>query len=76
MKVKVYGKLNCPECKMLLRWLDENNVSIDYYDVGRYPDVAERLYLESGNASLPQYCYEGQWHYGFDLSKLRRLFKK
>ena len=73
-KVFIYGKNTCPQCIMLVRWMDERNINFEYYDVGRYPELVEKLYLESGNASLPQYYFEGSWHYGFNISKLIRQF--
>ena len=75
-RVDVYGKQSCTQCVMLTRWLDSRNISFDYHDVGKYPEEIEKLRRETANTSLPQYCYEGEWHYGFDLAKLQRLFNR
>ena len=75
-RVIIYGKKACPQCNMLTRWIDERNISFEYIDVSQYPELAEKLFLESGNASLPQYYYEGSWHYGFNIQKLQRQFNR
>lgn len=74
--VEVYGKSTCARCLMLTRWLDERRIRFEYKDVGKYPELIEELRLKSGNSSLPQYCYEGHWYYGFDIQRLRQIFKK
>ena len=74
--VEVYGKNNCPSCIMLVRWLDENNVRFEYNNVGEYPDLAVELMLRTGNPTLPQFRYEGSWYAGFDIERLRKIFKR
>lgn len=74
-KVQVYGKNTCPECVMLVKWLDQRRISLEYNDVTKYPEIAEELYLKSGNATLPQYYYEGNWYKGFNIQKLQQIFR-
>ena len=75
-KVIVYGKSGCPNCYLLTRWLDENRISFEYEDVSRYPESINKLRLQTGNSSLPQWKHEGHWYFGFDLHTLQKLFNK
>lgn len=52
--IALYGADWCPDCRRSKRWLTENNVAFDFYDVDADPEANEFVKkIEGGNRSIP-----------------------
>lgn len=79
MKVEVFSKNNCQQCKMVKRWLDEHGV--DYTEINVEENNAERLRLTMhGFQTVPVTMINGEGKYtemihGFRPSDFNHIFK-
>lgn len=58
MKIKVYGKPDCPGCKSLIAKLEAIKQEYSYIDITKDLDAANTL-IENGFRSVPvvEWCY-------------------
>lgn len=79
MKVEVFSKNNCPQCKMVKRWLDEH--AVNYTEINVEENEAERLRLTThGFQTVPVTMINSEGKYtemvhGFRPSDFNRIFK-
>lgn len=79
MKVEIFSKNNCQQCKMVKRWLDEHDV--DYTEINVENNDAERLRLTMhGFQTVPVTMINREGEYtemihGFRPSDFNKLFK-
>ncbi|MFV0556153.1 MAG: glutaredoxin-like protein NrdH [Lactovum sp.] len=69
--VKVYSKNNCVQCKMVKRYLEENNVNFTEYNIEEEPKYRDYI-VSLGYQALPVVETEQTHFSGFrpDLLKL------
>lgn len=77
--VNVYSKDNCPQCKMVKRWLNDKSITYTESNITTNPKEGE--YLKSlGFISLPithvKTDTEEEYIKGFDIKKLTELLLK
>ena len=79
MNVEVFSKNNCPQCKMVKRWLDEHDV--DYTEINVEQNETERLRLTMhGFQTVPVTMINSEDEeiimiHGFRPSDFNRIFK-
>ena len=79
MKVEVFSKNNCQQCKMVKRWLDEHGV--DYTEINVEENHAERSRLTlHGYKTVPVTMINREGEeirmiHGFRPSDFNRIFK-
>ncbi|MFV0560109.1 MAG: glutaredoxin-like protein NrdH [Enterococcus sp.] len=72
MNVKIFSKNNCMQCKMVKRFLSENNVSFEEINIDEQPEAITWL-KEQGFQSVPVITSELTTVVGFRPDQLRQL---
>ncbi len=70
--MKVYCYDRCSTCKKALKWLDENQIHYELYDIkGQHPseEVLRNAYQKSGLPLKKFFNTSGQLYRGMELSK-------
>ncbi len=52
-KITVYSTTTCPYCKMLVGWLEKQNLEFTEYKVDRNPAAAQNMIRLSGQMGVP-----------------------
>lgn len=74
-KITVYGKPRCVQCKMTIRYFDENQITYQYIDVLK--DEKELNYIkdELGFNSLPVVTYKDMKFSGYRPNRLDKIIE-
>lgn len=72
MNVKIFSKNNCMQCKMVKRFLSENNVSFEEINIDEQPEAITWL-KEQGFQSVPVITSDLTTVVGFRPDQLRQL---
>lgn len=74
-KVTVYSTTTCPYCRMLTRWLNDQQIAYTEYKVDANPFAAQSMINLSGQMGVPFTTIEAEGEMtkilGFDLPKLK-----
>jgi len=73
-KVTVYYASNCPWCKLLIKYLQDNNISFKKTNVSTESKI-QSLIKKSHLTGIPQTEINGKFIVGFDIKKLDKIFK-
>lgn len=72
--IKVYYKNNCPQCRMVKRFLNEHG--LEYSEINIEEQLEAREYLMNMNLkTVPVTEVDGNVILGFNISELRQLIK-
>jgi glutaredoxin-like YruB-family protein len=66
VKVKIYTTPNCPYCKALKKFLEENKVFFEELDVSKDPKAVTELIFKSNQAGVPVIEVNGKIIVGFN----------
>lgn len=70
-QVKIYSTLTCPICRRTKKFLEENRVSFQDFNVGIDATAREEMVRKSGQMGVPVIDVDGEIIVGFDEAKLR-----
>lgn len=70
--VKVYGSEVCLPCKSTRRFLENNGVKYEYFDVSKDPDAAQ-VVMDLGYNSIPVIVTADNHWVGFNIANLTKL---
>ncbi len=77
MNVTVYSTPTCPYCDMAKKYLDDNNIAYESYDVSADQAKAEEMVQKSGQMGVPVIVVEKDGSeevvVGFDQARLQGL---
>jgi len=65
IKVKIYTAPNCPYCKALKKFLEDNKIPFEELDVSKNPKAVTELILKSNQAGVPVIEINGRIIVGF-----------
>ncbi len=71
-KVMVYSTPTCPHCRQAKKFLSENNVDYEYFDVASDKEKAAEMRDKSGALSVPVIDVNGTIIVGFNEAVLRK----
>lgn len=66
-QVDVYTTSWCPDCHRLKAVLDTIDLEVNYIDIDKHPEAAERLQAETGRSAIPYIAVDDRafvrgWH--------------
>lgn len=70
--VKVYSTANCPYCKMIKKYLSENNIPFEDIDVGEDAKAAREMIEKSGQMGVPVVEIDGKMIVGFNKEAIEK----
>lgn len=71
-KVMIYSTPTCPFCIMAKKFLKENNIDFEDFDVSIDRTKAQEMIQKSGQMGVPVLDIEGEIVVGFDREKIRK----
>jgi len=69
--VIIYTSPTCPHCQKAKKFLEENNIKFENYDVTSDQEKAEEMKNKSGAMSVPVLDIGGEIIVGFDEGKVK-----
>jgi len=70
--VKVYSTPECPWCKRVKEFLEQNKIKFSDVDVSKNDKAAEEAVKKSGQMGVPVIDVNGEIIVGFNEEKLRK----
>ncbi|MBD3427062.1 MAG: NrdH-redoxin [Candidatus Omnitrophica bacterium] len=70
--VKVYSSPTCPHCQRTKKFLQENDIDFEDYDVTSDQAKAEEMMDKSGQMGVPVIEVDNEIITGFDEEKLKK----
>lgn len=70
-QVKIYSTLTCPICRRTKRFLEENKIPFQDFNVGIDAVARDEMINKSGQMGVPVIDIDGEIVVGFDEPKLR-----
>jgi glutaredoxin-like protein NrdH len=68
----IYSKNNCPQCKMVKRWLDNKNVEYNEINIEENPSFIQEV-KDLGYSAVPVIKYKDVHFQGFAIPKLQNV---
>ncbi|MGM0125381.1 glutaredoxin [Enterococcus sp. AZ194] len=72
MNVKIFSKNNCMQCKMVKRYLSENNIAFEEVNIDNQPEAVDWL-KEQGFQTVPVTTSNSTTVIGFRPDQLKQL---
>ncbi len=76
MSVRIYSTPNCPYCVQAKRYLKDQGIPFEEYDVSRNQQKAEEMLRKSGQAGVPVLDVNGRILVGFRPDDILRAWKR
>jgi len=70
-EVKIYTTPTCPYCKMAKKFLDDNGIKYQQFDITKDEAAAEEMKTKCNSWSVPTICIDNEVVIGFDEGQLR-----
>jgi len=70
-EVKVYTTPTCPYCKMAKKFLDDNGIKYQEFNVAEDKAAREEMRNKCSSLAVPTICFDDEWIVGFDEAQLR-----
>ncbi|MFA5338813.1 MAG: glutaredoxin domain-containing protein [Candidatus Omnitrophota bacterium] len=71
-KVKIYSTPTCPYCIRAKKFLEENNIPFENFDVSADQQKSEEMVKLSGQMGVPVLDIEGKIIVGFDKEEIKK----
>lgn len=75
-KVKVYSTPTCPYCTIAKKYMDDNKIEYEEFDVSADEKKAEEMQKKSGQMGVPVIIIDEEVIIGFDKDKIDKALKK
>ncbi len=70
-EVKVYTTPTCPYCKMAKKFLDDNGIKYQEFNIVEDKAAREEMKSKCGSLAVPTICLDGEVLVGFNEAQLR-----
>ena len=70
-EIKVYTTPTCPYCKMAEKFLEDNSVEYQHFNVAEDKAAREEMIGKSGQMVVPVIDIDGEIMVGFDQAQLK-----
>ena len=70
-EVKIYTTPTCPYCKMAKKFLDDNGIKYQQFDITKDAAAREEMKTKYSSWSVPTICVDNDVVIGFDEGQLR-----
>jgi glutaredoxin 3 len=71
-EVKLYTTPTCPYCKMAKKFLDDNGVKYQEFNIAENKAAREEMRNKCNSLAVPTICFDNEVLVGFDESELRK----
>jgi len=72
VSVKVYSSPRCPHCQHAKKFLQENNINFEDFDITSNHEKLEEMKEKSGQMGVPVIEVNGKIIVGFNQAELRK----
>lgn len=72
--IKVFSKSNCPQCRMVKKFLNEHELDYNEVNIEEQPEAREYL-MNMNLKTVPVTEVDGKLILGFNVPELRQLIK-
>lgn len=76
MAVRLYSTPQCPFCVQAKRFLKENGIPFEEYDVSRNPQKADEMFRKSGQMGVPVLDVKGKILVGFRPDDIIKAWRR
>ncbi len=73
--VKIYSTPTCPYCIRAKKFLEENNIPFENFDVSADQQKSEEMVKLSGQMGVPVLDIEGKIIVGFDKDEIKKALE-
>jgi glutaredoxin 3 len=70
-EVKIYTTPTCPYCKMAKKFLDNNGIKYQEFDIAKDKAAREEMKSKCHSLAVPTICFDGEVLIGFNEAVLR-----
>jgi glutaredoxin 3 len=70
--VKIYTTPTCPYCKMAKKFLDDNEVKYQEFNVAEDKAAREEMKNKYNSLTVPTICFDGEVLVGFNEAQLKK----
>jgi len=70
-EVKVYTTPTCPYCKMAKKFLDDNGIKYQEFNIVEDKAAREEMKSKCGSLAVPTICLDGEVLVGYNEAQLR-----
>jgi len=70
-EVKIYTTPTCPYCTMAKKFLDDNGIKYQEFDIVEDRAAREEMKNKCNSLTVPTICFDGEVLVGFDEVQLR-----
>lgn len=71
-EVKIYTTPGCPYCKMAKKFLDDNSVKYQEFNVAEDKAAREEMRKKCRSLGVPTICFDNEILVGFNEAELRQ----
>jgi glutaredoxin-like YruB-family protein len=71
-EVKIYTTATCPYCKMAKKFLDDNGVKYQEFDIAKDKAAREEMKNKCNSLAVPTICFGSEVLVGFDEAELKK----
>ena len=71
-EVKLYTTPTCPYCKMAKKFLDDNGVKYQEFNIAENKAARDEMKNKCNSLAVPTICFDNEVLVGFDESELRK----
>jgi glutaredoxin-like YruB-family protein len=70
-EVKIYTTATCPYCKMAKKFLDDNGIKYQEFNIVEDKAAQEEMKNKCDSLAVPTICFNGEILIGFNEAQLR-----
>jgi glutaredoxin-like YruB-family protein len=70
-EVKIYTTPTCPYCTMAKKFLDDNGIKYQEFNIAEDEAARDEMMNRSNSLTVPTICFDGEVLIGFDEALLR-----
>ena len=70
-EVKIYTTPTCPYCRMAKKFLDDNGIKYQEFNVAEDKAAREEMRNKCSSLAVPTICFDDEVLVGFDKAQLR-----
>ncbi len=70
-EVKVYTTPTCPYCKMAKKFLDDNGIKYQEFNIAEDKEAREEMKNKCTSLAVPTICFNGEVLVGFNGAQIR-----
>jgi glutaredoxin-like YruB-family protein len=71
-EVRIYTTSTCPYCKMAKKFLDDNGIKYQEFDIAKDKAAREEMKTRCHSLTVPTICLGSEVFIGFDEAELKK----